>query len=255
MDRGIGNSAELLHVSNAIPVLGSRRKRPRDDDTGDRIVRLDGVGVERFPAGSSDWADGELRAAATFKTPRRRRAPLRSRPAAMASLNMADALNLSRSTLRMSRTMLKDICPEALELLKDKPVAVASFSLFKHVKPLRQIATAELMNKVANYSKSYAAALVSSTKSEQLAEHGKEKRAPRPKPEDLAKMEIEMQSLEREILLIDENYGRDVVNLTIARGYVKKLLENSKVVKYLGAKHADLLAEFQRIQEAASLET
>jgi hypothetical protein len=31
--------------------------------------------------------------------------------------------------------------------------------------------------------------------------------------------------------------------------------ENAKAVKYLAAKHADLLTEFQRIQEAASLET
>jgi hypothetical protein len=35
---------------------------------------------------------------------------------------------------------------------------------------------------------------------------------------------------------------------------VKKLLENAKIVKYLAAKHADLLTEFQRILEAASLE-
>jgi len=44
------------------------------------------------------------------------------------------------------------------------------------------------------------------------------------------------------------------VNLTIARGYVKKLLENARVTKYLAAKHSDVFAEFQRIQEAASLE-
>jgi hypothetical protein len=43
-------------------------------------------------------------------------------------------------------------------------------------------------------------------------------------------------------------------NLTIARGYVKKLLENAKVVKYLAAKHGDVLTEFQRIQEMATLE-
>jgi hypothetical protein len=150
--------------------------------------------------------------------------------------------------------MLKDICPEALELLKDKPVAVAAIALFKQVGSIRQIEMAELMNKVANYTKPYAAALVSATRPEHLSAAAKAKRPARPKREDLEKMEAEMQSLERDILLIDESYGRDVVNLTIARGYVKKLLENAKVVKYLAAKHADLLTEFQRIQEAASLE-
>jgi hypothetical protein len=63
-----------------------------------------------------------------------------------------------------------------------------------------------------------------------------------------------MQSLDGDILEIKESWGRDVVNLTTARGYVKKLLENAKVVRYLAAKYGDLLTEFQRIQEAASLE-
>jgi hypothetical protein len=67
-------------------------------------------------------------------------------------------------------------------------------------------------------------------------------------------MEAEMQSLDGDILEIKESWGRDVVNLTIARGYVKKLLENAKVVRYLAAKYGDLLTEFQRVQEAASLE-
>jgi len=36
---------------------------------------------------------------------------------------LARALARSVTTIRMSRTMLKDICPEAIELLKDKPPA------------------------------------------------------------------------------------------------------------------------------------
>ena len=167
---------------------------------------------------------------------------------------LAAALNRSPITIRMSRTMLKDICAEVLELLKDKPVAMASFVLFKQVKPIRQIAMAELMNKVANYGKGYAAGLVSTTKPELMADRPKIKRPARPKPEDLLQMEAEMQNVERDILRIDETYGRDVVNLTIARGYVKKLLENARVAKYLRAKHSDLHTEFQRILDAASLE-
>ncbi len=167
---------------------------------------------------------------------------------------LAKALDRSVTTIRMSRTMLKDICAEALELLKDKPVATAALRLFKHVKPLRQIEMAELMTKMANYTRPYAAGLVSRTPPELLVETSKPKRPVRPKAEDLARMEVEMQALEKEILQIDESYGRNVVNLQIARGYVRKLLDNAKVVKYLAGKHADYLAEFQRIQEAASLE-
>ena len=42
---------------------------------------------------------------------------------------------------------------------------------------------------------------------------------------------------------------------TLARGYLKKLLENGKVVRFLAQKHRDLLSEFQHIIEAASLES
>jgi ParB-like chromosome segregation protein Spo0J len=167
---------------------------------------------------------------------------------------LARALARSITTIRMSRTMLRDICPEAIDLLKDKPVAAAALTLFKHVKPLRQIEMAELMNRMGNYTKPYAAGLVSRTRPELLAEPPKPKKSTRPKPEGLAQMELEMQSLEKDILQINESYGRDVVNLTIARSYVKKLLENAKIVKYLAGKHGDVLTEFQRIQDAASLD-
>jgi ParB-like chromosome segregation protein Spo0J len=180
---------------------------------------------------------------------------LRALDAGVPDERLAKALNRSAKTIRMSRTMLKDICPEALELLKDKPVSTASFALFKNVKPIRQIEMAELMNKVTNYGKGYAAGLVSTTKADLLAERPQVKRRPKPKAEDLLQMEAEMQTVERDILRIDETYGRDVINLTVARGYVTKLLENAKVVKYLASKHPDVLTEFQRIHEAESLET
>ena len=62
------------------------------------------------------------------------------------------------------------------------------------------------------------------------------------------------EALERDILLIDDSYGRNVVNLTIVQRYLNKLVENTKVVRYLAAKHGDLLTEFKQIQEAVSLE-
>ena len=168
---------------------------------------------------------------------------------------LSRALNLARNTVCQSKSLLKGICPEALELLKDKPVTNEGFRVLKKVQPMRQIEMAELMIASANYTKPYSLALLAATPDEQLAhEEGRGKKTPKMRIEDITKMEAEMQSLERDVLLLDESYGRNVVNLTIARGYLKKLMENAKVVKYLAAKYSDLLAEFQRIQEAASLE-
>ena len=178
---------------------------------------------------------------------------MRALDAGVPEERLAKALDRPVSTIRMSRTVLKDICEEALELLKDKPIANAALRLFAQVQAPRQIEMAEIMSKMANYSKAYAAAMVSRTKPELLVEPN-EKRPARPKPEDLARMEAELETLERDILLIDDSHGRNVVNLTIARGYIKKLLENARIARYLAAKHGDLLTEFQRIREAASLD-
>jgi len=167
---------------------------------------------------------------------------------------LARALNLAEKTVRRNREMLKGICPEAIDLLKDKPVSTAAIQVLKKVKPLRQMEMADLMIGSANYSKPYAFALLHRTPRGSLADPDKPRPMDDARPEDIARMEAEMQALERDFLLLEDTYGRNVVNLTLARGYLKKLLENAKVVKYLASKRADLLTEFQRIQEVTSLE-
>jgi len=46
--------------------------------------------------------------------------------------------------------------------------------------------------------------------------------------------------------------GLSRVNLTLARGYVKKLLLNVKVVRFLFSKHPDVFGEFETV---AAMET
>jgi hypothetical protein len=74
------------------------------------------------------------------------------------------------------------------------------------------------------------------------------------RPEDLARMENELKTLEKDFAVLDDSYGRNVVDLTLARGYLKKLLDNGKVVRFLAQRHPEILAEFQRIVETVSLE-
>lgn len=44
-----------------------------------------------------------------------------------------------------------------------------------------------------------------------------------------------------------------MLNLTVARGYVKKLLENAKVVRFLNANHAEILTEFEETTKAETV--
>jgi hypothetical protein len=178
---------------------------------------------------------------------------LKALDAGVSEERLAKALNLAGRTIRDSRALLTDICPEAVELLKDKHVGASALRVFKKAKPLRQIEMAELMCAANTFTLPYALALLRATPDRSHVTPPK-RETETMRPEDLARMEAEMQGLERDVLLLDDSYGRNVVNLTIARGYVKKLLDNGKIVQFLTKKFPDLFAEFQRIQEATSLE-
>ena len=67
----------------------------------------------------------------------------------------------------------------------------------------------------------------------------------------MARMESEMASLQREYRLIEENYGADNLNLTIAKGYLSTLLGNAKVVRYLAQNHSGILTQFQKISDSS----
>ena len=44
-----------------------------------------------------------------------------------------------------------------------------------------------------------------------------------------------------------------MLNLVLVVGYLKKLLDNARVVRYLSQHHAEILTEFQKIVETKSL--
>lgn len=72
---------------------------------------------------------------------------------------LAKALNVDVQHLRRRRTLLDGICPEAVDLLKDKSVNPVTFEVLRKMKPYRQIEVAELMVSAGNYTSSYAKAL------------------------------------------------------------------------------------------------
>jgi len=164
---------------------------------------------------------------------------------------IAKALNVTPRTIRESKTKLVDIAPEAIELLKDKPITDKALRIVKKVKPFRQIEMAELMNMSRSYAAPYAKTLLATTPSDQLV--GKPKAED--KPDDLAKLEVEMRAIEQEFVVLEESYSTNTLNLQLARGYLKTLVANARVAKYLGQKHSELLAQLRRVVEATSLET
>ena len=66
-------------------------------------------------------------------------------------------------------------------------------------------------------------------------------------------MEREMEALEQDFKSIESTYTENSMSLTLARGYIKKLLENGKVVRFLNGNHAEILAEFEGISAAETV--
>jgi hypothetical protein len=162
---------------------------------------------------------------------------------------IAKALNVDVPTIRRKRQLLEGICPEVAELLKDKHVAIQTFSELKKMVPLRQIEAAELMVAMNKYTISYAKSLVAATPQALLIEPTKPKRLNGLTEEQIALMERESLNLEREFRIAEKSYGTDHLDLVLANGYLGKLLGNARVVRYLAQHHNDILTEFQKLAE------
>lgn len=119
---------------------------------------------------------------------------------------------------------------------------------------MRQIEVAELLVASGNCSVPYVKALYAATHVDFLVDGEKHKAVQGLTPEQIAKMEGEMDTLQRDLKLIEESHGNQVLNLVLARGYIVKLFANSRVSRYLAQHHPDILHGLQTISEGSSLE-
>ncbi|MCI0541071.1 MAG: hypothetical protein L0Z50_38200 [Verrucomicrobiales bacterium] len=166
---------------------------------------------------------------------------------------IAAALNINVRDVRASMSLLDGIHEEAVNLLKDKAMSPKAIRLLKKVTGLRQIEIAELMVSTNNFSASYAEALVLGTAKNELTNPEEPKKKDGLSAEDIARMEEEMEALEHDLKAVEDSYGENMLNLTLGRGYIKKLLGNAKVVRFLKANDPDILSEFESITAAESL--
>ena len=72
-------------------------------------------------------------------------------------------------------------------------------------------------------------------------------------PEEIARMELEMESLERDFKAMEGIYGENMLKLTLAKGYLRNLLSNTKVKRYLRTNHSQVFEEFETLVAAEAL--
>lgn len=118
---------------------------------------------------------------------------------------------------------------------------------------MRQIEIAELMCATNNFSVGYARCLVAATPPDLQLDFERGKSAHGLSPEDVSRMEHEMESLGREFKLIEESHGKNVLNLVLIVGYLRKILENTRVARYLSQRYPEIQAEFEKLAGARGL--
>ena len=165
---------------------------------------------------------------------------------------IAQALNVNVTTIRTKRDLLNGICPEVAALLKDKHCPINSFQALKKTKPLRQYEIAKTMVLVGDYSVAYARALVSASSPDQLVNPGKARTHRKVSSEEIEQIERELANLQGDVDRIEETFAADHLNLVLATSYVRSLLRNAQITRYIGTYHRSLLEEFRDICEATA---
>ena len=166
---------------------------------------------------------------------------------------LGKALGLSPQTIKQKFRLLNGICAEAIMLLGDTDCPANVFNLLRQMKRLRQIEAAELMIGNKNLSVLLAKALLAATPSDQLAVPRKPPPDQQISAESIARLERELAALQMQIKTVEEDYGPDVLHLTVIKGYLTELLANAAVVRWLAKHQPEYLKEFQSIAELTEL--
>jgi ParB-like chromosome segregation protein Spo0J len=168
---------------------------------------------------------------------------------------IARALSMDVAAIRERRDLLRGISPEAIALLKATPIARRSLLYLREVTPERQVEIAEMMNLVNNYTAIYCQALVAATpKDQRVLEPKLTSKRPAIGAADLTRLQREMAALQRDLQAAEEDYGRSYLELMGIRGYLKRILANERVLRFLANRHPEILEGFRQIIEATSLE-
>jgi len=167
---------------------------------------------------------------------------------------LARALNIDIKLIKLRRNLLDGVCPEVVEMLKDLSIDATVFRSLRKMKPMRQIEAVELMSAMNNYTSRFAQALLAATRQEDLAQPERPKKIRGLTPEQMARMEREMEGLQREFKAVETSYGDSVLNLVVASGYLAKLIGNPRMSRYLERHHPEILMEFKAIVATSSLD-
>jgi hypothetical protein len=170
---------------------------------------------------------------------------------------LAQVLQVDVKNIQLKRNLLSGICPEAVNLLENTTVGSATLQQLKRVKPERQVEITEMMLAANNLRSIFCRGLILATKPHLLTEEYstmKKKQEESVNYTELARMQEELESLQRGLQVYEDSYGQNFLNLVVVRGYLAKLLGNVAISRFLETHYSDIHSAFKQIVDSASLE-
>jgi hypothetical protein len=168
---------------------------------------------------------------------------------------IAGALAVDVRVIRQKRDLLRGVCSEAIDLLKDKRTTARTFAILRKMKPTRQVEAARLMIATNLFSGQFAKALLAGTREELLVEGGRSTQSKAVLNTQKRWMEQETDALLQSMSSVEASYGEDVLALGVSCRYAGKVLSNSRLQKHLRHHHAEIFDEIRRIVEAVDADT
>ncbi len=163
---------------------------------------------------------------------------------------IATALGIKVASVRRKKKLLEGICPEVVKILHNIQFSADTAAILKRMKPIRQIEVAEVMVATNNFTKSYAKALLISTNESQLLVPITKKAIKGISNAEYEKMEQEMETLRRDVKAVEDTYGINMLRLVVANGFIGRVLENTRISKFLGRNHSDIFERLLSLQDS-----
>jgi len=160
---------------------------------------------------------------------------------------IAAALSVDVTSIRKKRNLLNGICDEAAAILKDKRIGMEVFNYYRRMKPIRQIAAAEIMVASNNFSQRFAKSLWIVTKPEFLIDVPVTRKSRPALVMQKALVEQETSDLVSDYKRTEETYGKEILSLTVYCRYLERLLGNEHIEKYLTKHHPEVIRELQQV--------
>lgn len=168
---------------------------------------------------------------------------------------LARAFGVNLSSINRRINLLEGICPEAIARLQDKQFTPDVTRVLRNMKAARQVEAVDLMVTSNTITVAHAEALLKATPPEQRTDFKPAEREKKTAPiEQIVMLEKEMSQVQTQYKDAEQNYGSDLLNLVVAKGYLTKLVGNDAVKSFISRHEPEILEQFELVVNTVSME-